>query len=167
MRIAAKSHGIGRGGFMKRSATAQWQGAFKNGKGTLSTESGALSETPYSFHARFENQKGSNPEELIAAAHAGCFSMALSNELQQLELTPDWIETKASVSLEQGVQGWSISTVHLEVSARVPGASVEKFERAAQTAKMGCPVSKLLKAEITMETRLDQAGVNRDAELNF
>ncbi len=152
---------------MKRSATAQWQGSLKNGKGTLTTESGVLSETPYSFHTRFENQKGSNPEELIAAAHAGCFSMALSNELQQLELTPEWIETEAAVSLEQGAQGWEISAVHLNVSARVPGISREKFEKAAQTAKAGCPVSKLLKAEITMDVQLDQAEANRDAELNF
>lgn len=153
---------------MKRTASAQWQGSLKQGKGTLSTESGVLSETPYSFRTRFEPEMtGTNPEELIAAAHAGCFSMALSNELQQAQLTPDWIETEAAVSFEQGTQGFHISNVHLDVSARVPGATMEKFERAAQTAKINCPVSKVLKAEITMEVHLDQAESNRDAEMNF
>jgi osmotically inducible protein OsmC len=152
---------------MKRTASAQWQGSFKNGKGILSTQSRALSEVPYSFHNRFENEPGTNPEELIAAAHAGCFSMALSNELGQIGLTPDWIETEASVSFDQGVQGWHVSSIHLDVSARVPGASVEKFERAAQTAKIGCPISKLLKVDVTMEIHLDQAESNRDAEMNL
>jgi osmotically inducible protein OsmC len=152
---------------MKRRASAQWQGSLKNGKGSLTTGSGVLSEVPYSFRTRFENEPGTNPEELIAAAHAGCFSMALSLELQKALLSPDWIETEATLTLDEGAQGWSISSLHLDVSARVPYATLEKFERAAQTAKDNCPVSKVLKAEITMETHLDFAEANRDAEMNF
>lgn len=152
---------------MNRTASAQWQGSLKNGRGSLTSESGVLSETVYSFRTRFEDGvSGTNPEELIAAAHAGCFSMALSHELSQWQLTPDWIETRATVSLEQGAHGWSIDHIHLDVSARVPGVSVEKFEKAAKTAKEYCPVSRLLKAEISLETHLDQAEANRDAEMS-
>lgn len=153
---------------MNRTASAQWQGSLKNGRGSLTTQSGTLSEVAYSFRTRFADEVGTNPEELIAAAHAGCFSMALSNELAQLELTPDWIETEAIVTLDQGARGFHISHIHLDVSARVPGASREKFDRAAQTAKENCPISQALKAvEITMDTDLDQADANRDAEMNF
>lgn len=152
---------------MKRTASAQWQGSLKQGKGILSTGSQTLSEVPYSFRMRFEDQLGTNPEELIAAAHAGCFSMSLSGELAQVQLTPDWIETAASVDFEKGPHGWDISHIHLDVSARVPGATVEKFEKAAQSAKANCPVSRALNTNITMETHLDLAEVNRDAEMVF
>jgi lipoyl-dependent peroxiredoxin len=153
---------------MDRSASAQWQGSLKNGRGSLSTGSGALSELTYSFKNRFEEGvTGTNPEELIAAAHAGCFSMALSNEISQTQMTADWIETRATVSFGQGAHGWSIDRVHLDVSARVPGMGFEKFEKAAQTAKTNCPVSRALKVEITMDTHLDSAEANRDAEMTL
>ncbi len=153
---------------MDRSASVRWQGSLKNGRGSISTESGTLSEVPYAFVNRFEEGvTGTNPEELIGAAHAGCFSMSLAHEISQWEMTPDWIETRATVSLDKGAHGWSIDRIHLDVSARVPGISFEKFEKAAQTAKANCPVSRLLKAEITMDTHLDTAEANRDAEMTF
>lgn len=140
---------------MKRSASAVWTGGLKDGKGNISTDSGVLSETQYSFSTRFEDGKGTNPEELIAAAHAGCFSMALSGQLGQAGLTPESIRTTASVRLEKTDDGFAITSVHLEVRAKVPGADQQAFEKAANNAKAGCPVSKVLKAEITMDAVLE------------
>ena len=140
---------------MKRKASALWRGNLKDGKGTISTESGVLSDTQYSFTSRFAEGKGTNPEELIAAAHAGCFSMALSNELGVAGLTPASISTAAAVTLERTAAGFAITAVHMDVTARVPGASQQAFETAAAAAKSGCPVSKVLKAEITMNAKLE------------
>jgi lipoyl-dependent peroxiredoxin len=140
---------------MKRQATAQWQGDLKTGKGALSTDSGVLNQTPYSFSTRFEEEKGTNPEELVAAAHAGCFTMALSAELGKASLTPQSLRTTAAVSLEKNGGGWSVGSSHLDVVARVPGASQEAFQKAAETAKTNCPISKLLNAKITMTARLE------------
>ncbi|SRR6266536_17683 len=140
---------------MKRSASAVWTGGLKDGKGNISTDSGVLSEAQYSFSTRFEDGKGTNPEELIAAAHAGCFSMALSGQLSQAGLTPESIHTTASVRLEKTDTGFAITSVHLEVRAKVPGADQQAFEKAANNAKAGCPVSKVLKAEITMDAVLE------------
>jgi lipoyl-dependent peroxiredoxin len=139
---------------MKRSASAVWNGTLKEGNGTISTESGALRKTNYSFHTRFEDGPGTNPEELIAAAHAGCFSMALSGQLTNAGLKPQDIETTATVTLLKTDAGFTVTAVHLEVSARVPGASAEAFDTAANNAKAGCPISRLLKAEITMNATL-------------
>ena len=140
---------------MKRSGSAVWSGDLKNGKGSLSSESGVLSAVPYNFAKRFENEKGTNPEELIAAAHAGCFSMALSGQLGQAGLTAESIRTTASVKLEKTDAGFAITSVHLDVKAKVPGADQQAFETAANNAKAGCPVSKVLKAEITMSASLE------------
>ncbi len=140
---------------MKRNASAVWNGGIKDGKGTISTDSGVLASAQYSFSTRFEDGIGTNPEELIAAAHAGCFSMALSGQLGQAGLTADSIRTTASVNLEKTDSGFAITKVHLDVTAKVPGADKAAFETAANNAKTGCPVSKLLKAEITMEARLE------------
>ncbi len=140
---------------MRRKASAIWNGGLKDGKGMISTESGVLSETQYSFSTRFEDGKGTNPEELIAAAHAGCFSMALSGQLGQAGLTAESIRTTATVRLEKGDKGFAITSVHLEVTARVPGADDEAFQTAANNAKAGCPVSKVLNAEITMDAKLE------------
>jgi osmotically inducible protein OsmC len=140
---------------MKRKASALWRGSLKDGKGTISTDSGVLSDTQYSFTSRFAEGKGTNPEELIGAAHAGCFSMALSNELGSAGLTPDSIQTTATVTLDKTEAGFAITAVHLDVAARVPGASPQAFEAAAPSAKSNCPVSKLLKAEITMTAKLE------------
>lgn len=140
---------------MKRSATAQWNGDLKDGEGKLSTDSRVLSETQYSFATRFESGVGTNPEELIAAAHAGCFSMALSAELGKSHLTPESIRTKATVTLDRTDAGFAITAVHLDVSARIPGADRQAFETAANNAKSGCPVSKVLKATITMNATLE------------
>ena len=140
---------------MRRKASAVWNGGLKDGKGTISTESGVLSDTQYSFSTRFEDGKGTNPEELIAAAHAGCFSMALSGQLAQAELTADSIRTTAAVRLEKTDAGFTITSVHLDVTAKVPGADQQAFEKAANNAKAGCPVSRVLNAEITMEARLE------------
>lgn len=142
---------------MKRKASAIWQGGLKDGRGTISTESGVLSDTQYSFSTRFEDGKGTNPEELVAAAHAGCFSMALSGQLGNAGLTAESINTTATVRLEKTDAGFTITKVHLDVTARVPGADQEKFETAANNAKSGCPISRLLRAEITMEARLESA----------
>ena len=139
---------------MIRKASAVWQGGLKDGKGIVSTESGVLSKTPYSFGTRFENVKGTNPEELIAAAHAGCFSMALSAQLGAANITPQSIETTADLTLEKLDSGWTITKVHLNVSAKSPGADQAAFDKAAKAAKEGCPISKLLKADITMDARL-------------
>lgn len=141
---------------MRRKASAVWTGGLKDGKGTISTESGVLSDTQYSFSTRFEDGKGTNPEELIAAAHAGCFSMALSGQLGQAGLTAESIKTTANVRLEKTDNGFAITSVHLEVRAKVPGADQQAFETAANNAKAGCPVSKVLKAEITMEASLEE-----------
>ena len=140
---------------MKRTASAVWRGGLKEGKGTLSTESGVLAETPYSFSTRFENGRGTNPEELIAAAHAGCFSMALSAELGKAGLTPDEIATSAALTMERLEAGWTVTAIHLDVAAKVPGADRARFEAAAQTAKAGCPISRLLNAKITMTAKLE------------
>ncbi len=142
---------------MQRAATAVWNGTLKEGKGTISTASGVLSDAPYSFVTRFENGQGTNPEELIAAAHAGCFTMALSAQLSTINFTPDSLRTKATLTLEKLDAGWTISKIHLDVAARVPGISPSAFEAAAASAKANCPVSRLLKAEITMTASLEQA----------
>ncbi|MBM9594093.1 OsmC family protein [Roseitranquillus sediminis] len=139
---------------IRKYGSAKWNGGLKDGRGQLWTESGSLSEQQYGFNQRFEGERGSNPEELIGAAHAGCISMALSGQLGQKNLTAEQISTKATVSLEQKDGGFSITRVHLEVEARVPGADQAAFDEAAQTAKENCPVSKLLNAEITMDAKL-------------
>lgn len=140
---------------MKRSATAMWNGDLKSGKGTLSTESGVLSNSQYSFATRFENARGTNPEELIAAAHAGCFSMALSLQLAEAGLVAQSITTKATVTIEKTDAGFTITQSHLDLTARIPGASQQAFEAATESAKNGCPVSKLLNARITLDRKLE------------
>ena len=142
---------------MDRTASAVWNGSLKEGKGTITTQSGVLSDAPYSFVTRFENGKGTNPEELIAAAHAGCFTMALSAQLGTMNFTPQSLRTSAKLTLEKLDVGWTISKIHLDVSARVPGISASAFESAAASAKANCPVSRLLKTEITMDAHLEQA----------
>lgn len=139
---------------MQRKASAVWKGGLKDGKGAVSSASGVLSNTPYSFTTRFENTPGTNPEELIAAAHAGCFSMALSAQLGAANLTPESINTSATLTMDKLEAGWTITAVHLDVTAKVPGASTEAFNTAAQNAKAGCPVSKVLNAKITMDAKL-------------
>jgi osmotically inducible protein OsmC len=139
---------------MKRKASAIWNGGLKDGKGTISTESGLLSRAQYSFGTRFEEGKGTNPEELIAAAHAGCFSMALSGQLGAAGMTAESIETTATVTLEKLEAGWTVTEVHLDVSAKIPNADRDKFETAAGNAKSGCPISRLLNARITMNAKL-------------
>jgi len=140
---------------MKRNASAVWKGGLKDGKGTISSDSGVLADTQYSFSTRFEDGKGTNPEELIAAAHAGCFSMALSAQLGTMGLTPASIRTSASVSLDKLDDGFAITAVHLVVKASVPGADAAQFTTAANNAKAGCPVSKVLKTTITMDATLE------------
>jgi osmotically inducible protein OsmC len=139
---------------MKQKASAVWTGSLKDGKGTISTGSGALAAKPYSFRTRFEGEPGTNPEELIGAAHASCFSMALSMILGQAGFTPTKIETAATITLEQKDGGFAITASHLDVTASVPGASEAAFQDAAAKAKAGCPVSKLLNATITMNAQL-------------
>ncbi len=140
---------------MQRKASAVWKGSLKEGKGAVSSSSGVLSNTPYSFSTRFENSPGTNPEELIAAAHAGCFSMALSAQLGNAGLTADSINTTATLTLEKLESGFTITAIHLDVTAKVPKADNTGFQTAAQNAKSGCPVSKVLKAEITMDAKLE------------
>jgi len=141
---------------MQRKATAVWTGGLKDGKGTISAESRAFSEMPYDFRRRFENEPGTNPEELIAAAHAGCFSMALSGELGKAGLTAESIRTTAAVTLEMLDAGPTVTAIHLDLAARVPGADRAAFEKAANAAKEGCPISRLLKAaRITLSSRLE------------
>ena len=140
---------------MKRQAIAEWRGDLKSGKGSLTTDSGVLSKTPYSFSTRFEGEKGTNPEELIAAAHAGCFTMALSAELGKANLTAESLRTTAAVSLEKNGGGWGVTESHLELVARVPGATQEAFKTAAETAKANCPISKLLNAKISLSWKLE------------
>ncbi len=140
---------------MQRKASAVWNGGLKDGKGTISSDSGVLKNTKYSFSTRFEGEPGTNPEELIAAAHAGCFSMALSAQLGGAGLTPEQISTQAAVSLDKVDAGFAITAVHLTVRARIPGADQAKFMEAANAAKAGCPVSKVLNAKITMDAQLE------------
>lgn len=140
---------------MKRTASAHWQGGLKDGKGTVSTESGVLDQQQYSFGTRFEDGKGTNPEELIGAAHAGCFSMALSMVLGEHDMVADSIDTKATVHLEEQDGGFAVPKVHLELRASIPGADVDKFLEAAETAKDNCPISKLFNAEITLDAKLE------------
>ena len=140
---------------MQRSAVAVWTGNLKEGKGKLSTQSGALVNTQYGFNSRIENGNGTNPEELIAAAHAGCFSMALAAQLTEAGLTVERIETSAAVTLEKLGEGLTITAVHLDLTARIPGANQKIFLEIANKAKAGCPVSKLLKAEISLDAKLE------------
>ena len=141
---------------MTRTASAEWKGDLKSGRGTISTESAVLEHARYSFSTRFEEGKGTNPEELIAAAHAGCFSMALSLQLAEAGLKADSIRTSAAVTLEKVEGGFGITTIHLDVVAKIPGADEATFEKAANGAKEGCPVSKVLSgAKITMSARLE------------
>ena len=142
---------------MKRTASAVWTGDLKHGKGTLSTQSGVLNSTPYSFSARFENGAGTNPEELIAAAHAGCFTMQLSAFLGLAGFTAGTLSTAATLMLEQVAGDWTITTIHLELSGRVPGIDAAKFEEIANNAKAKCPVSRLLNAKITLAAKLESA----------
>jgi osmotically inducible protein OsmC len=139
---------------MERKASALWKGGLKDGTGAVSSTSGVLSNTPYSFKTRFEGTPGTNPEELIAAAHAACFSMALSAQLGAANLTPESISTQATLTMEKLDSGWTITAVQLDVNAKVPGASAEAFDKAASDAKAGCPVSKVLNAKITMNAKL-------------
>ena len=140
---------------MKRTASAVWQGSLKDGNGTVSTESAVLSQTPYSFRTRFENDPGTNPEELIAAAHAGCFSMSLSAELGEVNVTPEFIRTTASLTMERIDAGWTITAVHLDVAVKAPSADQTAIDTAAGNAKAGCPVSRVLNAKITMAATLE------------
>ncbi len=140
---------------MKRKASAVWRGGLKDGKGTISSESGVLKETPYSFSTRFENGIGTNPEELIAAAHAGCFSMAFSAELGKAGITPESIHTTATITMDKTDAGWTVTESHLDVAAKIPGVDPAKFTAAANAAKAGCPISRLLKANVTMNARLE------------
>jgi lipoyl-dependent peroxiredoxin len=139
---------------MIRTASAHWAGGLKDGKGTVSTASGVLSETQYSFATRFENGVGTNPEELIAAAHAGCFSMALSGQLGAAGMTAESIDTKAALTMEKTEAGFTITAIHLDVTVKIPGADADKFNEAAQNAKKGCPVSRVLNTNITMDAHL-------------
>jgi lipoyl-dependent peroxiredoxin len=139
---------------IKRKGSAAWQGGIKDGKGSISTESGALKEYPYGFASRFEGQRGSNPEELIGAAHASCFTMALSKILEDAKLKAERMDTSAEVTLEQVADGWAITTIHLTLKAKVPGTDQATFASLAAKAKAGCPVSKLFKAEITLDASL-------------
>jgi osmotically inducible protein OsmC len=140
---------------MDRKASAVWSGGLKDGKGSLSTDSGALKQTQYSFSTRFENGVGTNPEELLAAAHAGCFTMALSGQLGKVGMTAQKLETTATVTLAKDGEGFSITKSHLDLVAKIPGADKAKFDEAVKNAETGCPVSKLFKAEISVNARLE------------
>lgn len=140
---------------MKRSASAEWKGGIKDGRGTMSTGSKAIANMPYTFATRFEDAPGTNPEELIGAAHAGCFSMAFSGHLGAANLKAESIRTTADVTVEKVEGGFGITAVHLTVRARIPGATEEQFRKAAETAKSTCPVSKVLNAKITMDAKLE------------
>ena len=140
---------------MKRNASAEWQGDLKTGKGTVSTESTVLSKAQYSFGTRFESGKGTNPEELIAAAHAGCFTMALSGQLGSASLTPQQLSTTATVTFEKLDAGWTVTQIHLDVKGKVPNADQAAWDKATQAAKTGCPISKLLNTKITMDAKLE------------
>lgn len=145
---------------MDRKAKAQWKGDLRSGVGTISSASGVLSNTPYSFRDRFENGPNTNPEELLAAAHAACFSMALSLMLQNEGLKADSIDTSCTITLEKEGDGFAIKRSHLELTARIPGASQDAFNRATQAAKEGCPVSKLYDTEITLDAKLEQSAAS-------
>jgi lipoyl-dependent peroxiredoxin len=140
---------------MQRTATAQWKGGLKDGKGTVSTQSGVLSQTKYSFSTRFENGVGTNPEELVAAAHAGCFSMALSAQLGNANMTAQSIDTKATLTMEKTDAGFTITAINLDVKARIPGGNKAAFDKAAEEAKKNCPISRLLNTKITMTASLE------------
>jgi osmotically inducible protein OsmC len=140
---------------MKRTANAQWNGDLKSGKGKISTASGVLESTPYSFSTRFEEGKGTNPEELLAAAHAGCFTMAVSAQLAGAGLTADSLATVCTITLEKLADGFTVTESHLDLTAKVPGATPEAFEKAVLNAKSGCPVSKLYKTNITLDFKLE------------
>ena len=140
---------------MKRQASAEWRGDLKGGKGNITTPSGVLQDTQYSFGTRFEEGKGTNPEELIAAAHASCFAMALSAQLGEAGMTAESIRASATVTLEKTDGGWTVTTSHLDVTAKIPGADKAKFDTAANNAKQACPISKLLNATITMDAKLE------------
>lgn len=141
---------------MKKNGSAHWSGDIKNGKGSISTESGVLKDAPYGFQSRFEDGPGTNPEELIGAAHAACYSMALSLGLGEADLTADSIDTTAAVTLEKDGDGFKISAVHLTCKAKVPNADAATFDKIAQATKQGCPVSKVLNADITLDASLQQ-----------
>ncbi len=140
---------------MKRSGSAVWEGDLKNGKGTVSTDSGVLTSQQYSFGTRFDNGKGTNPEELIAAAHAGCFTMALSAQLGNAGLTPERLQTTATVNFDKLEAGWTVTNITLDVQGRVPKADQAAWDKATQAAKTGCPISRLLNTTITMNTKLE------------
>ena len=140
---------------MQRKASAVWRGDLKGGKGTISTESGVLKQTQYSFSTRFENGVGTNPEELIAAAHAGCFAMAFSAELGKAGFTPESIFATATVTLGKTDAGWAVTESHLDLAAKIPGVDEPKFSAIANAAKAGCPISRLLKANVTMDAKLE------------
>jgi lipoyl-dependent peroxiredoxin len=140
---------------MQRTASAHWSGGLKDGKGTVSSASGVLKNTPYSFSTRFESQPGTNPEELIAAAHAGCFTMALSAQLGNAGMTAQAIDTTATITLEKTDAGFTVTSSHLQVTAKIPGADKGKFDQAAKNAEEGCPISRLLKTKITMDAKLE------------
>lgn len=139
---------------MKRGASAIWRGGLKDGRGMMSANSGAFRDLAYSFTTRFESTPGTNPEELVAAALAGCFSMAFSSDLGKVGLSPESIETKATADFDKTDAGWAVKTIHLDVTAKVPSAEAAKVQAAAEAAKKGCPISRLLKADITMSLRL-------------
>ena len=139
---------------MKRTASAVWNGDLKTGKGTVSSQSGVLNKTQYSFTTRFENGVGTNPEELVAAAHAGCFTMALSAQLGTANLVPTQLETNATLTFEKTEPGWTVTAIHLAVVGTVPGADAASFQRHAEAAKKDCPISRLLNTNITMEAKL-------------
>ncbi len=139
---------------MDRKASAHWSGGLKDGKGTITAASGVLKDTPYSFAKRFESEPGTNPEELIAAAHSGCFTMALSGQLGNAGMTAQALDTTATVTLEKTDAGFTVTHIHLDVTARIPGADAAKFQEAAKKAKEGCPISRLLNTNITMDAKL-------------
>jgi osmotically inducible protein OsmC len=140
---------------MKRTASAQWRGDLKSGKGTLTTASGVLENSQYSFGTRFENAKGTNPEELLAAAHAGCFTMALSGQLERAKMMALSLETTCTITMEKVAEGFAITQSHLELIAKIPGANQAVFDQAVANAKSGCPVSKLYNTNITLSARLE------------
>ncbi len=140
---------------MQRKASAVWKGGLKEGKGTISAPGGVLNNTPYSFTTRFENEPGTNPEELVASAHAACFSMALSAQLGSANLTPESISTNVTLSLDKLDSGWTITASHIDVVGKVPGADAATFQKYAEAAEKGCPVSKVLNAKITMSAKLE------------
>jgi len=140
---------------MQRKGSAVWQGGLKDGKGTVSTDSGVLKQTQYSFSTRFENGVGTNPEELLAAAHAGCFTMALSAQLGGAGMTAEKLETTATITLDKVGDGFSITKSHLDLVAKIPGADQAKFDAAVKAAETGCPVSKLFKADISVNAKLE------------